>query len=90
MTDKEKKALEEWKESSSENQEIFRNAEKVWQLIDLLNEMKRYSTSRAISKFHTKISNTSGKIKKGFLFYWQRVAAILLLPMMLAGAFYIF
>jgi len=42
------------------------------------------------SKMNVKTGHISGGGRKGFLFYWQRIAAILLLPVILSGIAYYF
>lgn len=89
LTNAEKQAVDKWKEGSDENRIIFNNAEKVWQSLDLLQEMRSYNTAGALSKVHEKTIQASENIRKGFLFYWQRIAAILLLPILLISGFYL-
>lgn len=90
LTETEERALEEWKSTSEENQTIFKNAEKVWKSIDLLQEMKGYNASRALSNVHSKAEPSSGHYQKNFLFYWQRIAAILVLPLLISAVIYFF
>ncbi len=80
----EKKRVEEWKNASEENLAVFSNAEKVWHALDLLEEMKKYDAGKALEKVNGKIEKISYRHKKKFLFYWQRIAAVLLLPLLIA------
>lgn len=80
----EKKRVEEWKNASEENLAVFSNAEKVWHSLDLLEEMKKYDAGKALEKVNGKIEKISYRHKKKFLFYWQRIAAVLLLPLLIA------
>ena len=88
LTESEEKELEDWKEASEENLAIFKNAEKVWKSINLLQEMRGYNVSKALLNVHSKTELSSGRYQKGFLFYWQRIAAILLLPLLISGIVY--
>lgn len=88
LTGDEEKKIENWKEASAENRTIFRNAEKVWKSLDLLQEMRGYNVSRALANVHDKTEYLSDHSQKGFLFYWQRIAAVLLLPLLIGGVFY--
>jgi ferric-dicitrate binding protein FerR (iron transport regulator) len=90
LTQAEIKAVENWRDASEENRLIFRHAEKVWRSLDLLQEMKQYKTDFALRKVNAKIGQATVKGQKGFLFYWQRVAAILLLPILILGGYYFF
>ena len=80
----EKKRVEEWKNASEENLAVFSNAEKVWHALDLLEEMKKYDAGKALEKVNGKIEKIAYHYKKRFLFYWQRIAAVLLLPLLIA------
>jgi ferric-dicitrate binding protein FerR (iron transport regulator) len=88
LTEAEGKALEDWKCASKENEAVFNNAEKVWQSFNLLREMRGYNVPQALSNVHKKIELSSGHYAKRFLFYWQRIAAIILLPLIIGGAVY--
>jgi ferric-dicitrate binding protein FerR (iron transport regulator) len=83
----EKKKLDEWKNASEENLSIFTKAKEIWYAFDLLQEMKKYNVLKALNKVDSKIKkNTYPRI----IYYWQRIAAILLLPLIIATVFYIF
>lgn len=88
LTRSEEKALEDWKRDSEVNQTVFKNAEKVWQSLNILKEMRGYNVSRALSNVHEKSEQSPSNNQKGFLFYWQRIAAIMLLPLLIGGAIY--
>lgn len=88
LTGDEERELEEWKEASEENLMVFKNAEKVWQSLIMLREMRGYNVSRALSNVHRKTEKSSDQFQKTFFFYWQRIAAILLLPLFIAGIIY--
>ena len=88
LTGDEKRELESWKDASEENRMVFKNAEKVWQSLNLLQEMRGYNVSKALSNVHRKTEKSSDHYQKTLLFYWQRIAAILLLPLLIIGAIY--
>lgn len=88
LTGDEGKKLEDWKAASAENREIFKNAEKVWKSLNLLQEMRGYNVSLALSNIHNRTEQLSGHSQKSFLFYWQRIAAVLLLPLLISGIIY--
>lgn len=88
LTGDEEKELEDWKGASEENRMVFKNAEKVWQSLNILHEMRAYDVSRALSNVHRKTEQSSGHYQKNLLFYWQRIAALLLLPLLVGGAIY--
>jgi len=88
LTEAEKREMEDWKGASEENQSVFKNAEKVWQSLNLLQEMRSYNMPQALTKVHGKTEQAPARTQKGFLFYWQRIAAILILPILIGGAIY--
>jgi len=88
LTGSEKEAIEQWKNDSDENLIIFNNAEKVWKSLDLLQEMRGYNADNALSNINLRIKQTPAIVQRGFLFYWQRIAAVLLLPLLIVGAIY--
>lgn len=88
LTEVEKNELENWIETSEENRNAFKNAEKVWKSLDLLQEMKGYDVSKALSSVHKKVERSSVRSLQGFLFYWQRIAAIILLPLLISFLIY--
>lgn len=89
LKDEEKQIIDEWKNSYEENLLIFENAEKVWKSLNLLQEMRTYNASQALLKVNNKIGQQPLN-KHGFLFYWQRIAAVLLLPLLVLGGIYLF
>ncbi len=86
LTRQEQEAIEEWKETSEENFLAFKNAEKVSRSIELLREMRRYDPAKALQKVDKEIEKA--RQNKGFLYYWQRIAAVLLLPLLIAGTIF--
>lgn len=88
LSEAQKKELEAWKAASEENQLIFENAQKVWQSLEMLQEMRGYDMPLALSNVHRKVEQSAGKYRKTILLYWQRIAAILLLPLLIGGAIY--
>jgi len=71
--------LEEWKNLSPSNREIFNQSEKVWHSLQLLNEMKRYNPQKALQQINRRIYQ---KTSQRWWLIWQRVAAFLVLPLM--------
>ena len=90
LTSNEKLEFEKWKDASNESLSIYNEAEKVWRSLDLLHEMKTYNSSAALSKVNASIGRSVLKEERGILYYWQRVAAILLLPLLIVSGIYFF
>jgi transmembrane sensor len=74
--------LEEWKNLSPSNRETFSQAEKVWRSLQLLSEMKRYNPQKALQQINQRINE---KTSQRWWFIWQRVAAILVVPLLIAA-----
>jgi transmembrane sensor len=89
LSPEEKQTVEDWKNASKENGLIFKNAEKIWKGLDLLQEMRTYDISQALLKVNNKIGQQHLN-KHSFLFYWQRIAAVLLLPFLILAGTYLF
>ena len=88
ISEEDKKVLEEWKNSSEGNRNIFDETKKLKVSMNLLSEIKGYNTTKALSHVHKKILVASLKYKHKFIFYCQRIAAILFFPVLIAGAIY--
>lgn len=88
LTEVQRKELEEWKAASEENRLIFKDAEKVWLSLEMLKEMKGYDMPQALSNVHKKMEQSSGHSRKTILIYWQRIAAVLLLPLLIGMTIY--
>lgn len=82
LTEADKATVESWKDLSQQNQEIFIQSEKVWKLLHLLIEMKRYDPQKALQQVNRKINK---KINLKWWNLWQKVAAILVLPLLLTA-----
>ncbi len=76
--------VEIWKKSSEANQLLFEETERAWQEIDFLQTMKKYDSVQALQRVNNKIE----KKGKNFLTLIQRVAAILILPLILSTLYF--
>ena len=83
----EEKTLEDWKNASEENLSIFTKTREIWYAFDLLKEMKKYNVQKALNKVDSKIQKIT---YPRIISYWQRIAAILLLPLIIATVFFFF
>jgi transmembrane sensor len=82
---KEKEKVENWKEISEENRQIFNDSLKAWQGIEHLQRMKKYNAGNALQKVHAKILNTA---KNKFINIFQKVAAVLILPLFITTVYF--
>ena len=82
LTEAEKATVENWKDLSQQNQEIFSQSEKVWQSLHLLSEMKRYNPQKALQQVNRKINQSTNQ---RWWNLWQKVAAILVIPLLITA-----
>ena len=77
----EREKVDKWKEASEENRQIFADSQRAWEGMEQLRLMAKYDSPNALLKVHSKI-----KINKVHLVWniFQKVAAILILPLLAA------
>lgn len=70
-----------WKDASDKNRQIFTDAHKVWEGMEQLRLMRKYDSQKALQLVNSKIKkHTSNSLWNIF----QKVAAVLLLPLLTA------
>lgn len=84
-TSEEKIAFEKWVHQSDENRAVFDAYKKVWNSSEIL---KKNDLDRAKLMTQIKIMEKL-RATRGFLFYWQRVAAVLIIPILIYSAYLI-
>jgi transmembrane sensor len=82
LTETDRSKVERWKQLSADNLEIFIQTEKVWKSINLLKEMEQYSPQQALQHVNRKIQK---RTNPRWWFAWQKVAAILVVPLLIAS-----
>jgi len=84
LPDKDRAMIDEWRVESTENEIIFQESLKAWEAIPLLHEMEQFNSFEALKKINTRISNQATTK------WWipiQRIAAILVLPLLLYSGY---
>lgn len=76
--------FEEWLSGSKENEQKFQQYLKIW---NVSGEIKKYNIDSAKLKTRIKILDKL-KEKKGIFYYWQKIAAILILPLIVASVWF--
>lgn len=76
--------MDNWISESPENEAIYRESMKAWEAMILLNEMEQFNSFDALRKVNTKISQPQSA--KWWIIL-QRVAAILMLPLLVYSGF---
>lgn len=85
ITPEEQPMLDEWLGESSENKRYYNEQKKLWELFTLQRKIQQIDENKAYQKVSSKLFPE----KKFSLFlFLQRTAAILLLPVLIAFAFY--
>jgi ferric-dicitrate binding protein FerR (iron transport regulator) len=79
--------LSKWRAASPDNEAYYSDMKKTWEYSGLLNEMRSYDTVRALVSFQEKAGIKTSITNRAFVIF-QRVAAILLLPLLVT--FYVF
>lgn len=84
LPDKDRMMIDEWRTASPENELVFQESLKAWEAIPLLYEMEQFNSFEALKKINTRISNQE---KTKWWIPLQRIAAILLLPLLIYSGY---
>ena len=84
LPDKDRAMIDEWRMVSPENEIIFQESRKAWEAIPLLHEMEQFNSFEALKKINARISNQKST---GWWISVQRIAAILLLPLLIYSGY---
>ncbi len=76
----EEEKLRQWIEKSYENNNFFEQVKNIWDASDRESEL--INTPLAFEKVLHRVHKASSK--KSFWFYWQRIAAVLLIPLFIS------
>lgn len=80
-TEEEHHTLEEWVRSSPENNRYFQETRNIWQIMNPAFVLTDIEVGKAERKVNEKIGNAWSTRK--ILFYWQRIAAMIAIPLFL-------
>ncbi len=83
----EMKKVDEWRKESPENESVYQESCRAWEAIPLLNEMEKFNSFEALKKINRRIQ--PGSIS-GWWSVVQRVAAVLLLPLLVYSGYQTF
>lgn len=79
LSTEETERVEQWKNASVENRQVFADSQKAWKGIEHLKNMKKYNAAEALQKVHSEIA---AKESPRFMAIFRKVAAILILPLL--------
>ena len=84
LSDKDRAIVDHWRIELPENESFYCESLKAWEALSLLNEMKQFNSFEALKKINPKLSEPKATT------WWikiQRIAAILLLPLLVYSGF---
>lgn len=84
LSDKYRAIVEKWRIELPENEVLYSESLKAWEVLSLLNEMEQFNSFEALRRVNTKLSEPKPAI------WWttiQRIAAILLLPLLVYSGY---
>ena len=84
LPDKERTIIDEWRKESPENESVFQESCRAWEVIPLLNEMEKFNSFEALKKVNKRLIKADNS---DWLTIIQRIAAILLLPVLVYSAY---
>jgi ferric-dicitrate binding protein FerR (iron transport regulator) len=80
LSDEDQAMLEEWRQESGENEVMFQNCVKAWEALPMLEQMEQFNSFEALNKINARISE---RASTNLWVYFQRAAAILLIPLLI-------
>ena len=84
LSEDERELVDQWRRESSENEKIFKVASAAWGSVLMLDEMEKYNSFGALKAVNSRLPATR-PIR--WMFYFQRFAAIVLLPLLIYASF---
>jgi transmembrane sensor len=84
LPDKDRAMIDDWRIESPENEIIFQESLKAWEAMPLLYEMEQFNSFEALKKINNRISN---QVTTKWWIPIQRIAAILLLPLLVYSGY---
>jgi transmembrane sensor len=87
LSESDRASVDSWRSESHENEKEFLELHHAWDALSELHQMEQYDTFRALSKVHDQIRKKEGGSWLGTL---QRVAAVLLVPVLFFSGFMVY
>lgn len=87
LSDEQQVMINDWRRESAENESFFQETLRAWEAIPLLHEMEQFNSFDALKTINSRLSKV-GPSK--WWAYTQRVAAILLLPLLIYSGYVTF
>ncbi|SHF42112.1 FecR family protein [Mariniphaga anaerophila] len=77
--------VEQWRMATEENQQIYTDSRRAWENLEQLRSMRKYNPAQAILQVNKKIEKQH---KNRILYIFQKVAAILIFPLIAASLYF--
>jgi len=87
LPDNERATIDKWRSESPQNEAHYLESLKAWDALTLLNEMEQFNSFDALKKVNSKIAQYDSS---NWWYILQRIAAILLLPLLIYSGFLTF
>jgi len=88
LSGNEKGQVQQWADSATDNQKILDDVQKIGDDIELLNVMEGVDSESALHKVKSRIAHSTSRLSR-FLKQWQRVAAVILIPLLVYNGYQI-
>lgn len=85
LSREQREKVEKWKEASEENRQLFTDSFRAWEELEQLRLMKKYDAEKALHQVNSKIKKHSGI---NIWTFFQKVAAILVIPLLLTTLYF--
>ena len=86
-TAEERRELEDWVKQSPENNRHFQEMRNIWQVMNPPFNPSEIDVYAAEKNILANIAATKRNITRTLLLYWQRIAAILIIPLLIISAY---
>ncbi len=84
LPDEKRLIVDAWRKESIENEKIFQEMRYGWEAVPILKEMEQFNSFEALKKVHHQLDDED---RNQWLFYLQRIAAVLFIPLMVYTAY---
>lgn len=84
LSDHDRTMIDEWRMESSENEALYLEFLKAWEAIPVLHEMEQFNSFEALKRVNARVVKTD---PANWWMYIQRVAAILLVPLIIYSGY---
>lgn len=84
LSEEDRSVVDEWRKESYENEVLFHDSQNAWEALPLLHEMEQFNSFEALKKVNSRLSQSHTSSWRLII---QRVAAVLLLPLLVYSGY---